>query len=216
MKALNIVLLLLIFITVSHAQDNWFLRTILDDDYCRTCYFLSIEVESNAYNGRVVLEKDDFFDFVKSTRGLGRSEFKEFAYDMLTNNRKLNLQEHEVNVNKDTALSIGTISENLFRIVPQIPEFEEVASKGCIEFIKEFFIEDADIKETNNNSKNVECREFVLGQNKNLSTVRRLSAIEESFVIDKLFHWQIPVINDHYKGLTIRRYALVPRGPNSN
>jgi len=216
MKTIRLIFVILLLVTVSRTQDNSFLRTIIGDDECRTCYFFSLDVESAAYNGRVVIENDDLFDFVKSTKKLSWDEYKEFAHELFINNRKLDLKSYKVRVNARTALYIDKISENTFRIVPQIPEFEAAASRGCIEFIKEFFIENADAAKANSKLESTDCREFVLSQNKSLSTVRKLSALEESFVIDKLFHWQIPVVNDHYTGLTIRRYALLPKAVNRN
>lgn len=208
MKTVRLIFVILILVTVSRAQGNSFLRTIIGDDECRTCYFLSLEVESAEYNGRVVIENDDLFDFVRLTRKLSWDEYKEFAHELVTNNRKLDLRSYDVRVNAKTVLYIDKISENTFRIVPQIPEFEVIASRGCVEFVKEFFIESADATKSNNKRANTDCREFILDQNENLSTVRKLSALEESFVIDRLFHWQIPIVNDHYTGLTIRRSAL--------
>lgn len=216
MKTVRIIFAILIFLMVSNAQDNSFLKTIIGDDECRTCYFISLDIESAAYNGRVVIENDDLFDFVKSTKKLSWGEYKEFAQELLAANQKLDLKGYDVRVNAETALYIDKISENTFRIVPQIAELEIIASKGCVEFVKEFFIESADATKTKNKPENTNCREFVLSQNKSLSTVRKLSALEESFVIDKLFQWQIPVVNDHYSGLTIRRYALLPKAVNRN
>lgn len=216
MKTVRIIFAILIFLMVSNAQDNSFLKSIIGDDECRTCYFISLDVESAAYNGRVVIENDDLFDFVKSTKKLSWDEYKEFAQELLAANRKLDLKGYDVRVNAETALYIDRISENTFRIVPQIPEFEVAASRGCIAFVKDFFIENADAAKANSKLESTDCREFILSQNKSLSTVRKLSASEESFVINKLFQWQIPVVNDHYNGLTIRRYALLPKDVNRN
>lgn len=210
MNILRTVLVILIFVIVSPAQDDSFLQTVIENEGCVTCYFLSFGVESKAYTGRVVIDNHDFSLFVKSTQNLDSNGYKNFARELLTSNRRLDLNPYAVRVNVKTALYIDKIAENTFLIVPEIPEFEAIASKGCVEFVNEFFIENAGPAKTGERDK-TDCRKFILSQNEDLSSNRRLSALEQNFVINKLFLWQIPVVNDHNSGLTIRRYSLNPK-----
>lgn len=211
MNILRTILVILLFVTVSRAQNDSFLRTIVENEGCRTCYFLSFEVESKVYSGRVVIDSFRFFRFVDSTQKLDENGYKSFALELLTSNRKLDLTSYDVRVNR-TALYIDKIAENTFLIVPEIPEFEAIAAKGCVEFITEFFVENATSAKTGE-WKKTDCRKFILSQSEDLELNRRLSTLEQSFLINKLFQWQIPVVIDHNSGLTIRRSALLSIRP---
>lgn len=207
MKTLRIISLIAVAVTSGYGQNDPFISDIVDNETCISCNYLSIEVESVPYTGRVVIESDELYAFLKATKKMTRSKYRSFAADLVSNNRKLDLKSFKVKVNYKTALSVGRVSENEFRIVPRNPELEKIASKGCINFVMEVFIDDFNVLKPDNK----ECREFILSLNRDLSTINKLSALDESFVIDQLFRWKIPVVIDHYSGLTIRRHSLAPK-----
>ncbi len=133
MKAACVIPVVLLCATILRAQYS-FDDVVMDSESCvSSCYYLSIEVESRAYSGRVVITSRNVFSFLKLRADLHGGDHRETARQLLENNMRLDLNEYEVRVNAGTALFIDGISENLFGIVPKIPEFEAVASRGCVD-----------------------------------------------------------------------------------
>ncbi|MGB7067861.1 MAG: hypothetical protein WBD22_00010 [Pyrinomonadaceae bacterium] len=203
MKNILLFLFLLLMAQTCFGQSNKFFDTILEYERCRDCYFLSIDVASEKYSGNVVIENDDLFGFLNKTRGLDKTQYKEFAKDLLVNKKKLVLDKS--NVESDgTFLKIKGVSEHEFRVVNEIPDIEAVSAQGCVAFVKHYF--PAESIEAAVAPVSEDCREFIRRQNDDLLMKSGLSTMERSVVINKLFEWEIPTRMDDYSGsLTIRK-----------
>lgn len=195
-----LVLLFLLTAQICLSQERKFLDTILEYERCRDCYFLSIDVASEKYSGKVVIENDDLFDFLNKTRGLDKTRYKEFVKDLVINKKRLVLDKSSVK-SDGTFLKIKGISEHEFRVVNEIPDIEAVAAQGCVAFIRHYFL--AEPIETAVRPVSEDCEEFIRKQNDDLLMRSGLSTMERSIVIDKLFEWEIPTRIDHYSGALI-------------
>jgi hypothetical protein len=203
MKKILVLSLLLLTPQICFGQDSKFFDTVLEYERCRDCYFLSFEVESGKYTGKVVIENDDLFNFLSKTRGFDKTQYKEFARDLLVNKKKLVLDKS--NVESDgTFLKIRGVSEHEFRVVNEIPYIEGISAQGCVAFVRHYFL--AEPVESAVAPVSEDCREFIRKQNGDLLIRSGLSTMERSIVINKLFEWQIPARIDDYSGaLTIRK-----------
>lgn len=211
MKKILLFSFLLLTVQICFGQSNKFYDTILEYERCRDCYFLSIEVASEKYSGKVVIENVDLFDFLNKTKGFDRKQYKEFVRDLLVNKKKLVLDKS--NVGSDgTFLKIKGVSEHEFRVVNEIPDIEAISAQGCVAFVRHYFL--AEPIESAVAPVSEDCREFIRKQNDDLLMRSGLSTMERSVVIDKLFEWQIPTRIDDYSGLLTIRKVNFQKTPN--
>jgi hypothetical protein len=185
-------------------QDPKFYEMILRDAPCRYCYFLAFDVESPRYTGRVVIEHEDLFRFLNETRKLDRAKYRAFLGDLLLKGKRLSLG-NRVERRNDTFLRINGTTDYGFRIVNKIDEIEMISSKGCASFIRYYFMREPEPLET---TAGEDCKKFIANQKKDLYLERRLSTLERSIIISKLFAWGIPIINNHDMGMTIDPRSL--------
>lgn len=191
----------LFLIQLAVAQSDRFYDKVLGFDSCRDCYFIVIEIESEPYSGKVIVENDDLRDFINKTENLDKTTYKEYVKDILLNNKKITLKNAYL---KDSFLYVKNGGEHQFRPLYESEQVNTIASKGCVPFIKYYFFDES--LDTIQNPESTDCKEFIKSQNKNLPLTKDGASFlkEQNTIINKLFEWEIPVRMDHYSGwLTI-------------
>lgn len=206
MKYLLGLIFVLLSIQTCFGQSNKFYDTVLNYEKCRYCYFLSIDVESEKYKGKVVIENDDLYSFLSKTRGFNKNQYKEFMKDLLSNNKKLGIE----NASLDKTgffINIKGISENNFRVVKDANDVEDIAAKGCVPIIVHYFL--GQTLESIGNFVSEDCGEYVKKQKDNLLLINHVGIREQNAIISRLFEWQIPVRIDDLSGLLIIKPASI-------
>lgn len=178
-------------------QSNIFYDRVLGYDDCKNCYFIVIEVHSVPYTGRVVIDNNDLRDYITKTQNIEIADYKSFVKDILANKRKLVLENASLD---GDFLSIKNISEQKFRLLHESEKANDIASRGCVQFIKYYFLQAS--SNLTQNTEAEDCKEFIKGRNKNLSLARKdaSSLNEQNAIIKMLFDWEIPVRLNHYSG----------------
>lgn len=203
MKILFSLFICLGFVQFAIAQSEDFYEKILSYNNCRDCYFIVVEVESEPYSGKIVVESDDLQDFLNKTENLDKAKYKGYIKALLVNKEKFVLR----NAQSDgDFLNVKNVSEHQFRILNESDEVNKIASKGCVSFIKHYFLEAS--PDPIQNSESMDCKEFIKSQNKDLSLTKEGASFlkEQNTIIYRLFNWEIPIRMDHYSGwLTIRK-----------
>jgi len=156
-----------------------------------------VEVASNAYRGKVVIETDDFFSFLNEANGLDPKEYKGFVKDLLKSGKPLIIKNAAVGP-EGLSLNVGKLSINQFRI-PKTDdtELKETLSKGCVATIAKYFLGNIAVVDT----KAPSCSSFVERQEEKQLMIRKsLDAGSDAALIAQLFEWQISVRLDDLSG----------------
>lgn len=203
MKLLFLFFTILFVTPFVDAQGTDFLEKVLKDDNCRDCYFIVVEVESAPYTGKTVVENDALRAFFIKTDGVLNTAYMDYTKDVILKNRKLIIKDAYL---EDGSIRNKDIDKYEFRVVSEFEEVETIASKGCVPFIKYYFLRES--MEAVQSSESTDCMEFIRKQNKDLSLTREGAheIRKQSAIISKLFEWEIPIKMDHYSGwLTIKK-----------
>jgi len=179
------------------AQPGRFYDKVLGYDNCKDCYFIVLEVESEAYTGKVLIENDDLQDFLSKTESLDRVRYREYVKDILINRRKVIIKNSYLD---GDFLNVKNVSERKFRLLNESEKVNKIASRGCVQFLKYYFLEEslASIQHTESS----DCKEFIKSQNKDLSLLRGEASFlkEQNTIVKVLFEWEIPIRMNHYSG----------------
>ncbi|MEQ1607091.1 MAG: hypothetical protein ABL999_19675 [Pyrinomonadaceae bacterium] len=182
----------------SLAQDPAFFDRILNDRDCRQCYFVSLEVSSLQYSGKVIIENDELFSFIRDTKGLNGKEYSEFMKDLLMSGKSLML-DSAIPGAEGLSLNIKGVTKNQFRLLKSSDELEKTLAKGCIATVSRYFL-DKSIDSMNGVSLQ-DCHAYIKDQKKGkLMSSIPLGAGEDATLIARLFEWQIPARIDDLSG----------------
>ncbi len=184
--------------TAISAQEPAFLDQVLNDRDCRNCYFISLEVSSIAYCGKVVVENDDLFSFLSTVNGLDFQGYNNYMKDLLRGGKPLILDGAVIG-QEGLSLNIEGMGSNQFRIPKTNDDLERILAKGCIETLRQYFLDgEIDSKEKGSSRG---CRGFLLNQKKGKLMIKKALPTEvEAALIAHLFDWQIPVRMDDISG----------------
>jgi hypothetical protein len=117
---------LLMLILISCAEkDNGFYNKVLGD-FNKHSYYLALDIRSDDYKGRVIVENNDLYTFLKKTKGLDVKRYKSTMRKTLIHRRVLKI--------KNTA----NLSLNFIK-VKEINKVYLSANKGVDSFIKNYF-----------------------------------------------------------------------------
>ncbi|MDR2970443.1 MAG: hypothetical protein LBU83_00735 [Bacteroidales bacterium] len=108
-------------------EDEMFIKKILFDQNRHT-FYVSVDIESREYNGKVVVEIGDLYWYFYKTRGLNREESRGLLYWILK--EKLTLRIVNCNFN---------CIQSYFSIVPDDTAVTYNAQKGIDHFIETYF-----------------------------------------------------------------------------
>lgn len=104
-------------------KDTSFYQKITND-FDRYSYFVSIELRSSNYNGIIIIENDDLFNYLQTTQKIDKEKYKEMIKEKLVNH---------------SSLEITNTTKFNFIEVKEIQTVNVNAKKGVDEFIKKYF-----------------------------------------------------------------------------
>lgn len=179
--------LCLFFVQENFSQTDEFYTKVLEDSrYGRNSYFVSLEVKSQKYTGKVIATNGDLYLFFYKTRKFNQEQYKSFMLKLLSNKEALQLKQTTLDMD-GYFLKVKGFKRLIFMPVNKNDKVQEVAVKGCKEFIDYYFEYLNDGYELKNN----------------------LGFEERNAIINKLFEWQIPSFISDIPGLlTIRKDDL--------
>ena len=88
--------------------------------------FVLVDIESDEYDGKAIIENGDLFEFLNQTKGFDKKQYKSFMKDLLSKNSKLSLEKSELN-------------KWHFIKIQKIKSVENITSKGKDDFIAQYF-----------------------------------------------------------------------------
>lgn len=194
---------------VSHfcfSQDSRFIDKILDYESCRSCYFILLNVESDAYTGKIIIEADDLYNFLEKNKEMDKSESKDYIKYILLNGvltlKNVSLDKDEYFLNMSNLAGIST-TRQAFRIVDESINSDEdeqvkkIVSRGCIAVIKYYFLGKA--LDSSESSNTTDCHKLIGEQNDGVFQFRKfVTEKQKSYIASKLFEWEIPTYLNHY------------------
>ncbi|MDR2037079.1 MAG: hypothetical protein LBQ60_04070 [Bacteroidales bacterium] len=106
-------------------ENEEFIKKIISD-FDRYSFFVSIEVESPEYRGRVIIENDDLYHYYNQTQNIDKKKYQEIMHRMLQKELTLKIKNEDFNrFNFFKVLNDATIIAN--------------TQKGVDNFIKVYF-----------------------------------------------------------------------------
>jgi hypothetical protein len=118
-------LLLMMLLSSCMHNDSVFYDKITDD-FDRNSWFISIELKSSDYNGKVIIENDDLFYYFNQTEKVDKEQYKKLIKERLESNSSIiSGKEDLVKFN--------------FTKVPIIESVNKNAKKGLDKFIQIYF-----------------------------------------------------------------------------
>ncbi len=190
----TIILLLVLASCVSvFGQTKTFYDNVLGSS-CWGC-FVALNVESDFFSGRVVIENAELFNYLKNTENLDEKKYKSFISELIENKRALKM----TGTRKDDSgffLVGNKVKSHTFRIIIASKDFETIAAKGCDALLDNYF----SILSKNKPQEKSGCRERIKRNGDDLFMYPKFDMTEENNVIAKLFELEIPVNLDDISG----------------
>jgi hypothetical protein len=121
----KIILLLLLLAPINIKANDDFYDLVLGN-FGMHSSFIAFDVESNDFDGKVIIENTSFYIYLKNYKNIDRNNYKKFVKQMIINNEKLNLSKVE-------------LVKWRFIAIKEIDEVNEYAAKGQEVFINHFF-----------------------------------------------------------------------------
>lgn len=106
-------------------KDSVFINKVLTD-FRRHSYFLSLNIKSTEYNGRIVIENDELYYYFRMNQQINKQEYKELIINVLKGDSSLKIKD-------------ANLKKWHFKKSPVIESVEENAKKGINEFINVYF-----------------------------------------------------------------------------
>lgn len=117
-------LLLLTFSSCSRT-DNSFYNKVLGD-FSNKSYFIALDIRSNDYKGRVIIENNDLYKCLNETKGWDKTIYHSKLLKILVHRRTLNVE--KTDLIKWKFIKVKDVNNVYFR-----------ASKGVNSFIADYF-----------------------------------------------------------------------------
>jgi len=95
------------------------------NNFTRHSRFLSFDVASNEYSGKVIIENKHLFGFLQNVKSFNKEQYQSFMKDALLNKNVIKLEK----LNSD------------FIKIESVEKVESLAAKGAQEFVKHYFSE---------------------------------------------------------------------------
>ena len=108
-----------------HMGSEKFIKKVISD-FDRYSFFVSLEIKSPEYNGKVVIENDDLYNYYNITQDLDKKTYQEMVYRMLQKKTMLT-------INKEDLTRFN------FLIVPNDKSVIDNAQMGIEHFIETYF-----------------------------------------------------------------------------
>ena len=91
MRIYSIFTLLFVILFSSCSTNNTAFYDKVLSDFDVTSYFIAIDIRSSAYNGRVIIENNDLYNFLNKTKGWDRKSYKSGMKKILVHRRVLKI-----------------------------------------------------------------------------------------------------------------------------
>lgn len=190
----TIILLLVLASSVSvFGQTKTFYDNILGSS-CWSC-FVALNIESESFSGRVVVENAELFNYLKDTENLDEKKYKTFVSELIKNNLALKITGIK-NDDRGVFLIGNGIKNRTFRVTTASKDFETIVAKGCDDLLDHYF----SILSKNKLQEKSGCRERIKRNGDDLFMHPKFDLIEQNNVIAKLFELEIPVNLDDISG----------------
>jgi hypothetical protein len=171
----------------------------------RSDYFIPINIKSESFSAKVVVESYALFDYLKATRGLDTKTYKSFMLNLLKEKQELEMKDVAID-DRDFFLSGKNVKEGSFRIVETSQAFEVVFAQGCEELIRYYF--SPPLGESNEKGKS-SCKENIRLNAKDLFIRPKYDFAEQNNVIVRLFEMDIPIYRDDISGSLTIAYSTL-------
>lgn len=193
-------MLLFLFVAVlscpTYSQTIEFCERVIGYRDGRSDYFIPINVKSETFSGRVVVESYNLFDYLKATKGFDAKAYKSFMLNFLKEKQELVMKDATID-DRGFFLSGKNVKESSFRIVESSQVFEIVFAQGCEQLIRYYF--SPSLPEANEKGKS-SCKERVRLNGQDLFIRPKYDFAEQNNVIVRLFEMDIPIHRDDISG----------------
>jgi hypothetical protein len=120
-----------IFKRVDQRKTDKNFADLILNSFTRYSRFLSFDVASNEYTGKVIIENKHLFAFLQNVKGFNKEQYQAFMKEALLNKSVLKLE----NLSSD------------FIKIKSVEKVESLAAKGDREFVKHYFSEFGALKD---------------------------------------------------------------------
>lgn len=187
-----LVLLIVPFIIGQHVK---YIDRVVDYSDCTYCYFISLNIKTDAYVGKVIIENDNLYTFLHESSGMTKMRYNHFIKSLLQSGKSLEIKKATLNPATKN-LEVKGIPGVHFSIV-QEPDAEvrELFQKGCVATITNLF----NVNIPNPIAQN--CEALLRAQNDRTFLMRRpINPKSEPALVAQLFEWNVPVRLDDLSG----------------
>ena len=110
----------------SSSQSDYDFYSVLLDGYSTHGKFIAVDIKSDEYNGKAIIENGNLYYFLGETKGFNQNQYKVFVKDLLL---------------KESKLSLGKSDLNKWHFIKinKIEAVENYANKGKNELIAHYF-----------------------------------------------------------------------------
>lgn len=196
--AMKLLFFLFVFGLVSSAygQTDEFCDRVISLRDGRSNYFIPINVRSESFSGKVVVESYRLFDYLTATRGFDAKTYKSFMLKFLDENKELEMKGVTIDENR-LFLSGENIKKYSFRVVESYQPFEVIYAQGCEELLQYYFA--PSLGDSSEKGKS-DCKQRIKLNGQDLFMRPKFNLAEQNNVIAKLFEMDIPISLDDISG----------------
>lgn len=192
MRTCVAVLIILTCSAAVFAQTPEFCDRVLSLRDGRSNYFIPINVRSDLFTGKVVVESFRLNDYLKETKGFDGAAYKTYVMELLERKRELEIKDAAID-RSGFYLSGPALKKYTFRVVVASNEFDIVSAQGCKVLLKHYF--SPDLIESTEMGK-AGCRESIISSKVDLFMRPKYDLAEQNNVIAALFDMDIPISLD--------------------
>ena len=205
MKRVLLLAFVLVLSCSTYGQTTEFLERVISYRDGRSNFFIPINVKSESFSGKVVVESYVLADYLKETRGFDAKTYRSFMLSLLKERQALEMKNVVID-HKRCFLSGKNVKEGSFRIVETSQAFEAVFVQGCDQVIRYYF--SPSLPQLSENRKS-SCKDIVKQNGADLFIRPRYDFDEQNNVIVRLFEIDIPVYRDDISGSLEIAYSIL-------
>jgi len=167
---------------------------------------VALDVFAGDFVGKVVVENDDLYSYLKKTEGFDKVRYKSHMKAVIAGGQPMVLRTAKIE-KRGIYIEGKDIPENTFGVVRQFKDVDDIVSKGCETFIRYYFLGE-ELESIKASAKS--CAEIVNNAKEPLNYKRELlDTSKRNSIISKLFEWQIPArIEDISNDLVRVKYEI--------
>jgi hypothetical protein len=194
--------LILLVVPFVRGQQVSYIDRVVDYLDCTYCYFISLNVQSDAYTGKAIIENDNLYTFLHESAGMSKARYGSFVKSLLQSGKSLKIKNATLNPTTKS-LDVKRIQGIHFSVVQEPDqEVKDLFKKGCVATISSLFT----VNLLNQNLQ--DCEALLSAQNERTFLVRRpINPQSEPALVAQLFDWNVLVRLDDLAG----RLVIVKR-----